>query len=294
MDPTASSQAAPGISWREDLATIGRDLVTYRELLVQLTLRDLRVRYKQAAIGVLWAVLTPLVVVFAGWIVRVALGSLGGAPPSTSLMSGIAVKSLAWAFFVGSLSFATASVTGNLALVTKTYFPREVLPLAAVLTQTIDASIGALALGLVLPWLGVGLAPAQLWVLPLVLLLFAFTTAVALLSACANVFFRDARHLVQLVLSFGIFFTPVFFDASALGALGGKLAMLNPLAPILEGLRLALVAHHDLASPLLDPASGALLWSPLYLVYAALCSLGGLIAAALIFHRSEFVYAEYV
>ncbi len=294
MQQPAQTTETTSISWREDLATIGRDLVTFRELLVQLTLRDLRIRYKQAAIGIAWAVLTPLVVVFAGWLVRLALGSLGGAPAGSTLMAGIAVKSLAWAFFVGSLSFATTSVTGNLALVTKTYFPREVLPLAAVLAQGVDAAVGIVALAIALPLLGVGAALAQLWILPLVLMLVAFTTAVALLSACANVFFRDARHLVQLILSFGIFFTPVLFDAAALGPTGGVVAMLNPLAPILEGLRLALVEHHDLAVPLLAPESGAVLWTPLYLAYAALWSLGGLVGSALLFHRSEFVYAEYV
>ena len=135
-------------------------------------------------------------------------------------MAGLAVKSLGWAFFVGALGFGTASITANLSLVTKTYFPREILPLASVLTQLVDAGIGTLALVLALPFFGVHLSTAFLWVIPLVCMLIMITTGAVLLGSCANVFFRDAKHLVQLVLSFGIFFTPVFFNLDAFGAGG--------------------------------------------------------------------------
>ena len=277
-----------------DLRAIASDLVEFRELLVELTLRDIRIRYKQAAMGVFWAVLTPLVLLLSGWILRLAFGRLTGEAPNDVAMAGLAVKSLGWAFFVGALGFGTASITANLALVTKTYFPREILPLASVLTQLVDAAIGTLALVVALPFFGVHLSTAFVWVVPLVCMLIMITTGAVLLGSCANVFFRDARHLVQLVLSFGIFFTPVFFDLDAFGPVGSKIAMLNPLAPVLEGLRLAVVHGHDLLLPLTSSHGDYLVWAPWYLGYAALWAVLLLGASAVIFHRSEFVFAEYV
>jgi homopolymeric O-antigen transport system permease protein len=277
-----------------DLRAIVSDLVEYWELLVELTFRDIRIRYKQAVMGVFWAILTPLVLLLSGWILRVAFGRLTGQAPNDLAMAGLAVKSLGWAFFVGALGFGTASITANLGLVTKTYFPREVLPLASVLTQLVDAAIGTLALLLALPFFNVHLSLALLWVIPLVGMLIMITTGAVLLGSCANVFFRDARHLVQMVLSFGIFFTPVFFDLDAFGPLGIRLAMLNPLAPVLEGLRLAVVHGHDLLQPFPSAHGDYLVWSPWYLGYAALWAIILLGASAVIFHRSEFVFAEYV
>lgn len=276
-----------------DLREIVGDLWHYRELLSELTLRDLRIRYKQAAMGVAWAVLTPLVVVLAGWVLRVAFSYMSGAPVAHGELAGVALKSLGWSFFVGALGFGTSSIPSNLALVTKVYFPRELLPLSTVLTQVVDTTVGAAALAAILPFFGVRLTTGLLWLLPLVLLLVLLTSGVVLLASCANVFFRDAKHLVQLVMSFGIFFTPIFFDASSFGPRGATLLMLNPLAPILEGLRLSVVEGHNLLLPLAGP-TGVPVWSPWMLLYAAAWAIGGTIVSAIIFHRAEFKFAEYV
>jgi lipopolysaccharide transport system permease protein len=277
--------------WAE-LRDMSRDLWRYRELLIQFTKRDIRIRYKQAVIGVAWAILTPLVVVLSGWVLRVAFGRLSGEMPSAAILAGVAVKSLGWAFFVGALGFGTASITGHLTLITKTYFPRAILPLASVLTQLVDAGIGMIALIILLPFFSVQLSAAMLWTIPLVALLILLTTAITLAASCANVFFRDAKHLVQIVLSFGIFFTPVFFDAGALGATGSRLLMLNPLAPLLEGLRLAIVQEHSLLAPIVH--AGVVSWTPWYLAYAALWAVGGLLLSMGVFRRAEFKIAEYV
>ena len=276
-----------------DLSEHVRELWGYRELLVQFTRRDISIRYKQAAIGIAWAVLTPLVVVLSGWVLQLAFGRLSGQMPNDEMMAGVAVKSLGWAFFVGALAFGTASITGHLALITKTYFPRAILPIASVLTQLVDAAIGVVALAIALPFFGVGLSLALLWVVPLALMLVLFTTGVTLAASCANVFFRDAKHLVQIVLSFGIFFTPVFFNADVFGATGSRIAMLNPIAPILEGLRLAVVQGHNLAQPLVG-YSGSLAWTPSYLIYAAVWALAAFLASMVLFRRAEFDFAEYV
>lgn len=277
----------------EDLREIVHDFVMSRELLSALTLRDLRVRYKQSMIGVAWALLTPLVILLSGLLVRWAFASIAGQPIDGKLIAGIAVKSIAWAFFVGALSFGTSSLTQNLTLVTKVYFPRELLPMAAIATQMVDSAIGGLLLAVILPLLGIAPSASLLWVPLLAVTLILLTTALTLLLACANVFFRDARHLVQVIMSFGIFFTPVFFDAAALGPRGAQLVMVNPLAPVLEGLRLAIVEGHNLARPLFD-ASGGTIWNPFALWYAVALSVVGVVASALVFHRAEFKFAEYV
>jgi ABC-type polysaccharide/polyol phosphate export permease len=149
----------------------------------------------------------------------------------------------------------------------------------------------------VLPFLGVSFTWALAWVPLLAVLLFLFTTAVGLFLSCANLFFRDVKYIVQVLLTFGIFFTPVLFDAAMFGEKGSVLVMLNPLSPFLEGFRLAIVEGHHLHQSLtVVGAAGQsiLVWSPWYLLYAVVWSVGGLLAASITFHRLEFVFAEFI
>jgi ABC-type polysaccharide/polyol phosphate export permease len=150
-----------------------------------------------------------------------------------------------------------------------------------------------LALVVILPFLGVTFSAALLWVPLLVVMLILITTALTLLASCANVFYRDVIYVVQLILSFGIFFTPVFFDAEALGPRGSQLLMLNTLGPVLEGLRLVVVRGHDLASPLVG-MGGATAWSPWFLLWSGSWAVVGTAVAAIVFRRAEFAFAEYV
>ncbi|MEP7088235.1 MAG: ABC transporter permease [Gemmatimonadota bacterium] len=280
-------------SYASDLREAGVELWRFREMLYQLTLRDIRIRYKQAVIGFGWALLMPALVVLSGCLVRYSMSRSSNSHFELANVAAIAVKALPWSFFVSAMSSATSSLTGNLQLVSKVYFPRAVLPLAATLGQALDALIGAAVLALILPFLGVHASLALLWVLPLVLLLFLFTVASSLFLSCANLFFRDVKYIVQLMLTFGIFFTPVFFDPEMMGPKLARLVMLNPLSPLLEGLRLAVVQGHDLLLPIVS-AEGITVWSPGSLAYAAVWAVGGLAASAMIFHRSEFVFAEYI
>jgi len=160
------SETSTSRSVVSDLGTVLRNLWRYRELLVELTRRDLRIRYTQAVIGVVWAVLTPLVVALSGWVIRIALSYMSGQPLVRVQLAEIAVKAVAWSFFVGALGFGTASVTANFPLVTKVYFPRQMLPLSSVATQVVDSTIGALALAILVPLLGVRPSTGLLW-LPL-------------------------------------------------------------------------------------------------------------------------------
>jgi ABC-type polysaccharide/polyol phosphate export permease len=244
--------------------------------------------------GFAWAILTPLLVVSAGVLVRVALQRSAGTPIELADIAGIAVKGLGWSFFAGATGFAVNVLTLNAGLIGKIYFPREALPLSAVLASTFDALIAGTVIAIALPILGWRPDWALLWAPLLMAILFALTLAFCLLVSCANLFFRDVKYLVQLMISFGIFFTPVFYEPVILGARFAPLQMLNPLAPLLEGLRLAIAAGHNLLDPIADPATGILVWSPLYLAYSAAFALIGLMASTLIFHRSQYRFAEYL
>jgi lipopolysaccharide transport system permease protein len=284
----------------ESHVTIGgavQELIEHRDLLWQLAARDVRVRYKQAVMGFAWAILTPLLLVGAGTVMRLAVASMAGVHLEMSEVGSIALKSFPWAFFAGAVGFAVQSITGNISLVTKIYFPRAVLPLGVVAAQLFDLTIGAAALLVVLPFLGAALSPALLWIPILVVLLVTFTAGTGVFLACANLFFRDVKYITQVLLTFGVFFTPVLFDAVSLGAKGARILMLNPLSPIFEGLRLAVMEGHNLLIPLsVVTRNGATVvaWEPWYLLYSAAWSLGGLAFAVVLFQRTQFLFAEYV
>ena len=113
-----------------DLAEVRNDLYNYRELIVELARRDIRVRYKQAVMGVGWAVFMPVMVVLSGLIVRYIMNQVSGGTFEREVIAIISIKSLPWAFFVGAIGFATNSLTSNNSLVSKIYFPRRSCQLA--------------------------------------------------------------------------------------------------------------------------------------------------------------------
>ncbi len=284
---------APASGALHDLREIVSDLSHARGLIYQLTLRDIRVRYKQALMGFAWAILSPLLIVAAGVVVRVALLHMAGKPFEMISAIAIVVKGLAWGFFASAIGFATTSLTGNAPLITKVYFPRETLPLSVILASTFDSLIGTTAMIVLLPFLGWQPSWALVWVPLLVVMLFTFTLGAGLLISCANLFFRDVKYITQLLITFGIFFSPVYYEPSVIGARWIVPQMLNPLAPMLEGLRLSVVDGHNLLTTI-TRADGAVIWSPAYLGYSMLWAFGGLLVSALIFHRSQFRFAEYV
>lgn len=236
--------------------------------------------------GFAWALLMPALTISAGLIIKGALARGGGDTPS---ISGIALKSWAWAFFAGAMNFATMSLLTNISLVTKIWFPREVLPLSSVLAQCVDALVGLVVLGLVAPLLGVSMSWAILWLPLLLVILFVFTTGLAFLFACANIFFRDVKYILQVLLTFGIFFTPVLLEPSQMGRFA-EIMMMNPLAPILEGLRFAVTEGHNLLRPL--DVGGVVGWRPWWLAYSAGTSMLLLWGSLRLFRASTASFAE--
>jgi lipopolysaccharide transport system permease protein len=256
-----------------------RELLRSRELLYMITWREIRIRYKQSVMGLLWAILMPIIITGAGVLVRIVASKVSGRPITGADIGGIGVKALPWAFFVSALRFGTISLTGNSSLVTKIKFPRLVFPLSSVMTALFDMAIAIPVLIFLLPFAGVRLSVTLLWVPVLLLVLVLFTAGLCILFAAANLFFRDIKYLVEAVLTFAIFFTPVLYDA----ALAGKwrwILMLNPIASVLEGLNSVIVRVQQ-------PDLGWLAYS---FAVAAFLFWGGLV----FFRRLEPRFAESV
>jgi ABC-type polysaccharide/polyol phosphate export permease len=270
-----------------------QELSSGRELARQLTIRDLRIRYKQAVFGMAWAVLMPALIVLSGLIIRFAVAQMTSTAFDSSMAAALAVKSVAWGFFVGGVGLATPTLLANSNLVTKIYFPREVLPMGAMFAQTFDSTIALGLVALLVPFLGVTFSMQLLWVPLLLATLWVFTFALGLFLSCANLFFRDVKYLVQVFLTFGIFVTPVLLEAQMYGPKGSQFMLYNPIGALLEGLRLAIVNHHNLLETLYAPA-GFIIWRPLYLGLAMFWAVSGLLFAAVFFHRSERRFAELV
>ena len=291
--PAAAVSADRRATALEDLREIVSDLRASRSLITQLTLRDIKVRYKQAIMGFAWAILAPVLIIAAGIVVRVAISRMSGRPLEPSELTGIVVKGLAWGFVTGAIGFATTSLTGNSHLITKIYFPRETLPLSVVLASTFDSSVGVTAVGIFMPVFGWRPTWAIVWVLPVAFILWTLTVGTALFVSCANLFFRDVKYIVQVLITFGVFFTPVFYEPAVFGPRAVAPQMINPLAPILEGLRLSVTQGHNLLRPLVSP-NGAVVWSPLYLVWSAAVAGLMLLMSALLFRQAQSRFAEYV
>jgi ABC-type polysaccharide/polyol phosphate export permease len=204
---------------------------------------------------------------------------MSGRPVTPADIGAIGVKALPWAFFVSALRFGTSSLTSNSSLVTKIKFPRLIFPVSSVLTSLFDMAIALPVILLLLPFAGVRPSFPLLWVPALLLLIVIFTAGLCIVFSAANLFFRDVKYLVEVVLTFAIFFTPVLYDVSIAGK-WRDLLMLNPIAPLLEGLNASVVLGHQPELP----------WVAYSAVIAILLFWGGVV----FFRRLEPRFAESV
>lgn len=223
---------------REEL----QELYKYRELLYMITYRDIKVRYKQSIMGFFWAILMPILIVMSGVVVRYAYAIVAHAPLKTSDIASVAIRSVPWAFIVSSIRFTCNSLTSNGSLVVKVYFPKEIFPIAAVLACLFDFFVASSALLVLLVFMKVGWSMDLLWVPVLLATVILFCLGIGMIVSSASLFFRDVKYIVEVFLTFGIFFTPVFYDISMFGNRGEWL-LLNPLAPLLDGLSTCIVHH---------------------------------------------------
>ena len=217
-----------------------RDLWHYRDLFAILAWRDLAVRYKQTAIGVVWALIRPMLtmIVFTVIFGRVAkLPSVGASPYPVMVFAGL----LPWMLFSTILSEASASLVTNSGLIGKVYFPRLIVPTATALVALVDFAI-------TLVWLFIMMAWFHFWPNWLILLLPLFVALAvlaslgpALLMAAMNVKYRDFRYIIPFVLQFGLYVSPVGFSTAVVPEKWRLLYSLNPVVGVIDGFRWCLL-----------------------------------------------------
>ncbi len=215
------------------------NLYNYRDLLMLWTGREIRVRYKQSLLGVGWAILQPLVltVIFTLVFSRIMQVDTGGVPYPIFAYAAL----VPWTFFATSLSFGIPSLVNNLSLVSKIYFPREILPLANIGAALLDFGMAAVVFAGMMIVYHIPVTLNMLWVIPLLGIQIILTAGVTLLSSAAIVFFRDVRFVVPLVIQVWMYASPVIYPTSLIPSAYLSLYFLNPMAGIIDGFRDVLV-----------------------------------------------------
>jgi len=258
-----------------DLSSLWR----FRDLLIALAVRDIKLRYRQTLLGVLWVVLQPLLGagIFAFVFGRVARLDSGGEPYLLFAYAGL----LAWNLFNGVVLKASGALVANAPLVAKVFFPRLLLPFSGVLSNLLDFAIALVVGGFLLlasgqtPGLSLLLAP--FWLVMLLLL----ATGVGLLGAALAVSYRDVLHILPVALQFLLYGSPVGYTISVIPpGLPRTLYKLNPLAPLLEGFRNALLGHGFIGL-----RSG---------LYACTAAVAVFLAGLVVFRRMERQFADVI
>ena len=216
------------------------DLWHYRELFAILAWRDVSVRYKQTVIGVVWALIRPLLtmVVFTVIFGRVAqLPSDGDTPYAVMVYAGM----LPWFLFAGILSEASSSLVTNAPLVGKIYFPRLIIPTATAVVAFVDFLISFVILAGLMLWYGF-LPDARILLLPAFILLAVLSAlGPALLLSALNVKYRDFRYIVPFIVQFGLYVSPVGFSSAVIPDTWRLLYGLNPMVGVIDGFRWCLL-----------------------------------------------------
>jgi lipopolysaccharide transport system permease protein len=255
-----------------------RDVFEYRELAAFLVWRDIKVRYKQTAFGVAWAVIQPVTTMVLFTIVfgRIAQLPSEGVPYPLFTFAAL----LPWQVFAASLVGSSNSLVGSAGLLTKVYFPRLIVPLAASLATLVDFLVSFAVMGGLMAFYHVAPSPAIL-ALPLFLALaLATSLGVGLWFAALNVKYRDVQYVMPFIVQLWLFASPVAYSASLIHSpIGRAIYALNPMAGVIQGFRWALLGA---------PAPGMLIW-PSVAVMAALFASG-----LFFFKRMEDTFADVI
>lgn len=213
-------------------------LAQYGDLLLTLTMHRIKVRYKQSALGLAWAVLQPLVLMLIYTVIFTYIAKMpsDGSPYAIFAFAAL----LPWTSFATALTNATNGVVSNSGLITKVYFPREILPLSYVLSALVDLVIASVVMLGLLLYYQIALTAYALYAVPIILVMLLFVTAVALFLGALQVRFRDIGVAMPLLLQLWMFATPVVYPLSALNKLPPilrTLYQLNPMVGIVENFR---------------------------------------------------------
>ena len=253
------------------------ELWHYRELLYFLTLRDIKVRYKQTLMGVAWVIIQPLTTVLIFTLVfnRFVRLDAGSLPYPLFALSGL----LLWLFFANAVTNSTHSLVSNANLITKVYFPRMFIPAASVAAGLVDLSVAFLLLVVLCFYYGVALTLSIL-LLPLFVLMIALLAlGVGLFSAAVTVKYRDLRHALPFIIQLWMFASPVIYPASIVPQRWKWLLLVNPIAGIIEGFRASLTGRP---------------FDWVHVAISAVITLAVLVCSVYIFRRFEDTFADVV
>ncbi|MGC1618145.1 MAG: ABC transporter permease [Candidatus Acidiferrum sp.] len=227
----------------------------YRELLYFFVWRDVKVRYKQTAIGVAWVVIQPLLTmgVFTLFFGRLAKLPSDGLAYPVFYFSAL----VPWSYFATALQSCTAVVVENQRVITKVFFPRLVLPISAVISGLVDFSIGCVVLGVVLAFYHIRPGISALWLPALLLLAVLTALGVGLWMSALNALYRDVKYVVPFLVQFWMFASPVAYPSSLVPGRWRWLYGLNPMAGVIDGFRWALTGHGTAPGPLLLASTAA-------------------------------------
>jgi lipopolysaccharide transport system permease protein len=219
------------------------DIWRYRELFYFLTWRDIKVRYKQTALGAAWAILQP---VFNMALFTFVFGRVAGVPSDNIpyplfVFAGL----LPWTFFSNAVSSAGNSLVGNSHLITKVYFPRMIIPAASVLAGLVDFGFAFAVMVVLMAWYGIALTAGLIMLPALVVATALLTFAAGLLLASLNVKYRDIRYFIPFLLQFWMFATPIIYPLSMMPERYRWIFSLNPMTGIIEAYRVALLGGYS-------------------------------------------------
>ena len=266
---------APSKGW---VALQLKELWAYRELLYFMIWRDVKVRYKQTALGVAWAIIQP---VFTMIVFSLFFGRLGKIPSDGIPYPIFCYAALVpWTFFAQGLSQASNSLVGSGNLIKKVYFPRLSLPISAVICGLVDFALAFIVLLGMMLYYGILPTVNVIW-LPLLILLTLITSlGVSLWLSALNVQFRDVRHALPFLTQLWLFATPIAYPSSLLSEPWRTLYSINPMAGVVEGFRWALLGTETAPGPMM--------------IVSTLTALALLVSGTFYFRRLEKTFADVV
>lgn len=275
QEETPTIRIEPSTDW--GLPSL-RELWRYRELLYFLVWRDVKVRYKQTVLGAAWAVLQPFLtmIVFSLFFGRLAGIPSEGLPYPVFSYAGL----LPWTFFSQGMSQAGNSLANSAHLVTKVYFPRAIIPLAAVLAPLVDFAIAFVVLIGMMLYYGIPPTVTVVWLPVFLLLALVTAAAVGIWLSALNAQYRDIRYVVPFLTQLWMFATPVIYPSSLLQGTWRVLLGLNPMTSVVEGFRWALLGVGE--------PPGRMVWASVGMVTVLL------ITGAVYFRRTERTLADVV
>lgn len=254
------------------------ELWRFRELLYFLAWRDVKVRYKQAALGAAWAIIQPLLamIIFSVFFGRLAGVPSGGVP--YPLFSYCAL--VPWTYFSGTLSQAGNSLIGNSNLITKVYFPRVLLPAASALSGILDFFIGFSLVVVLMVYYHVKPGWSLVFLPLFILAMMLCALGVGMFLAAMNVRYRDVKYAIPFLIQIGLFVTPIIYPVTFLPPKYQNILALNPMAGIVEGFRACLFAQHRMN------------WNLIGTSFAVTLAL--LIFGAIYFRKTEKSFADII